>query len=66
MIVLTEEQARALEEQQGPIQVVHPRTQARFVLVPQDVYEQVCKIVDGPNRRGWSDPADDNLIRKKA
>jgi hypothetical protein len=57
MIELTEEQVRALEAQTaGPLQLQHPRTQEVFVLIRQDIYELVTKIIDGPNRRGWDDP----------
>jgi hypothetical protein len=64
MIELTEEQVRALEAQKGPLQVVNPRTREVFVLIRQDVYQLTCSIISGPNRRGWDDPADDDLIRK--
>lgn len=52
VIDLTEQQRRELDRP-GPT----------FVLVRRDIYEQVCRIVDGPNRNGWGDPADD-LIQK--
>ncbi len=32
-------------------------------MIPQNVYELTCGIVTGPNRAGWDNPADDNLIR---
>jgi len=67
MIELTEEQQKALEAQtQGPLQLLNPRTQEVFVLVRQDVYQLTSRILSGPNRRGWDDPADDDLIRKQA
>jgi hypothetical protein len=57
MMDMTEEQVRALEAQtQGPLQLRNPRTQETFVLIRQDVYELVKRIIDGPNRRGWDDP----------
>jgi hypothetical protein len=57
MIELNEDQQRALREaDKGPVKVVNPATQEVFVLVRQDVYELVRKIIDGPNRRGWDDP----------
>jgi hypothetical protein len=57
MIDMTEEQVRALEAQtQGPLPLQNPRTQETFVLIRQDVYELVKRIIDGPNRRGWDDP----------
>ncbi len=67
MIELTDEQIRAMGTQrQGPLQVKNPRTGETFLLIRSDVYELVRKIIDGPNRRGWGDPADDDLIRKQA
>ncbi|MCI0456073.1 MAG: hypothetical protein L0Z62_03715 [Gemmataceae bacterium] len=57
MIELTEEQVQALEAQtQGPLQLRNPRTQEVFMLIRQDIYEMVRRIIDGPNRRGWDDP----------
>ena len=67
MIDLTEEQMEALEAHtQGPLPVRNPRTGETFLLIRRDVYELVRKVIDGPNRRGWDDPADDDLIRKHA
>lgn len=67
MIELTEQQAEALDKQvQGPLQLVHPRTQEVFVLIPQDIYQLTCNIVSGPNRRGWDDPADEELLGKQS
>jgi hypothetical protein len=67
MIELTEEQLEALEAQtQGPLQVLNPRTQEIYVLIRQDVYQLTSRIISGPNRRGWDDPADDDLIRNQA
>jgi hypothetical protein len=58
MIELNDEQARALESQaEAPPRVRNPRTQETFVLVREDVYETVRKIIDGYNRGGWDDPA---------
>jgi len=56
MIELTEEQMQAMEAAQGPLRVVNARTQQAFVLIRQDIYEKLCKIVEGPNRNGWDDP----------
>jgi hypothetical protein len=64
MIELTEEQARALEVQASPLHVRNPRTGEVYVLVRQDVYNLTCSIIGGPNRRGWENPADDDLIQK--
>jgi hypothetical protein len=67
MIELTEEQMQALEAQtQGPLQVLNPRTQEVYVLIRKEVYQLTSRILSGPNRRGWDDPADDDLIRKQA
>lgn len=66
MIELTEEQVVAMEGQKAPPQVVHPRTQDVFVLIRQDVYALVCKIVGGGEEQVWDDKADDDLIRKTA
>ena len=57
MIELTDEQLQALEAAEGPLQLVNPRTGQTFVLVRQDVYALMSKVVEGPNRRGWDDPA---------
>jgi len=64
MIELTEEQLRALETDKKPVQVLNPRTKEIFVLVRQDVYQLASHILSGPNRNGWDNPADDDLIRK--
>jgi hypothetical protein len=65
MIELTPEQAQAMEGQQAPLEVLNPLTQEVFVLVRRDVYKLACSIVSGPNRAGWDNPADDDLIRKR-
>ncbi len=67
MIELTDEQMQALEAAQGPVPVVNPRTQKTFVLISQEVFELVRKLVDGPNRRGWEDPEMEDFehLRKK-
>ena len=67
MIELTGEQIQALEAQSdGPLKIVHPRTQQVFVLIRQDVYELTSRIIGGLNHRGWDNPADADLIRKQA
>jgi hypothetical protein len=53
MIELTEEQVRALEAEEQPARFVNPATRETFVLIRQDVYELVRKILDVSNRRGW-------------
>jgi hypothetical protein len=66
MIELTAEQQRVMAtNSNGPVHVLNPATQAVYVLVPKDVYELTCRIISGPNRRGWDDPADDDLILVK-
>lgn len=62
MVELTEQQRRELDNP-GPTLAPDPKTGERFVLIRQDVYEMVRGLVDGPNRRGWADPADDGLIQ---
>lgn len=67
MIELTEEQMQAIDTaKEGPLKVIHPRTQEVFVLIRQDVYQLTSRIISGPNHRGWDNSADDDLIRKKA
>ena len=60
---LRQEQAQAMATQNTPLQVVNPLTQQVYVLVPEKVYELTCRIVSVPNRAGWDNPADDDLIR---
>jgi hypothetical protein len=56
MIDLTDEQARALDNQaEKPPRFRHPRTQETFVLIRQDVYELIGKVL-GPYDRVWNDP----------
>jgi hypothetical protein len=66
MIELTPEQARAMAAQNTPLRVLNPLTQEVFVLIRQNIYELTCGIVSGPNRAGWDNPADDDLIRKRS
>ncbi len=66
MIELTREQALAMAAEKKPLHVLNPLTQEVYVLVRQEVYKLTCNIVDGPIRRGWVDPADDDLIKKRA
>jgi hypothetical protein len=56
MIEMTEEQMQAMETARGPLRVLNTHTQQTFVLIRQDVYEKLCKLVEGPNRSGWDDP----------
>ena len=66
MIELTEEQAKALEGQKAPLQLVNPRTREVFVLVRKNIYDLTCGIVGGGQGKPWDDEADDDLIRKPA
>jgi hypothetical protein len=66
MIELTEEQARAMAAQKSPLHVKNPLTQEVFVLIRKDVYDLTCNIVSVPNRSGWDDPGDDDLITRTA
>ena len=66
MIELTEEQAKAMEGQKAPLQLVHPRTREVFVLVRKNVYDLTCAVVGGGKGQPWDDEADDDLIRKDA
>jgi hypothetical protein len=66
MLPLTDEQVQALESHTGPFKLVNPRTQEVFVLVRQDVFKLTSAIISGPNRRGWDDPEDDDLIKEDA
>ena len=65
MIELNEEQTRAMAAEKAPLHVLNPLTQEVFVLIRKDVYDLTCSIVSGPNRAGWDNPADDDLIRKR-
>ena len=66
MLSLTEQQVQALEAQKEPLRLVNRRTQEVFVLVRQEVYKLTSSIINGPNRRGWDDPEDDDLIKEGA
>jgi hypothetical protein len=76
MIELTEEQVRALSEPHStPPQLLNPRTQEAFVLVPVDEYKQLTTAIydDSPwtreelqamaaataERAGWETDAED-------
>ncbi len=56
MIAMTDEQMQAMDVGKGPIRIMNTRTQQTFVLIRQDIYDKLCKIVEGPNRNGWDDP----------
>jgi len=62
MIELTEAQLKALDAhaEQLPI-AIDPRTQEAFVLVRQEAYEKMRRLIDGMTRSaGWDDPALDD------
>lgn len=62
MIELTEQQVRSLETPQGiPVRVVNPKTQQRFVLLPEEEYERLSDYDTGP----WTDEERD-LLRAEA
>jgi hypothetical protein len=65
MIELTEEQARAVEQDAPPV-LLNPRTREEFVLVRKEVFENMRKVL-APLSRGWDDPALDvyEQYRKK-
>jgi hypothetical protein len=50
-IRLTEQQQRALETEAEPPQVVDPRTNAAYVLIPLTEYEAVREIVEDERRQ---------------
>lgn len=60
-IELTEQQQQAIAGAPTP-RVSNPRTQERFVLIREDVYETLRKAV-GPLNRNWDNPADDDLVK---
>lgn len=65
MIELTEQQIRAMEQTNGPLPMLNPKTQVVYYLIRQDVYQLTCGIVGGRQGQVWDDQADDDLIRKK-
>lgn len=66
MIELTEEQARALAQQQAPVQLRDPRTGEVYVLLRKNVYDLTCTVVGGGKGKVWDDEADNDLIRNGA
>ena len=62
MIELTEQQRQALG-QESPPRVINPQTKERFVLIREDVYESVRRIL-GPLNRNWDNAEDGDLIKK--
>lgn len=63
MIELTEEQRQTLSGNEQPPIVVDPATGQRYRLIRQEIYDLVRGTLK-PYDRGWSDPSDDDLIRK--
>jgi hypothetical protein len=62
MIELTEQQVEALERREAiPPRVVHPKTQQRFVLLPEEEYLRLTGYHAGP----WTDEERD-LLRAEA
>jgi hypothetical protein len=62
MIELTEQQVHALEQAQTtPPRLVNPKTQQRFVLLPEEQYAQLAAYDSGP----WSDE-ERELLRAEA
>lgn len=62
MIELTEQQVCALEQAQAsPPRMVNPKTQQRFVLLPEEQYAELSAYDAGP----WSDDERD-LLRAEA
>jgi hypothetical protein len=75
-IELTREQQQALDARaEDPIRVIDPRTQDRYVLVREEVYEKLQGLIAGDRltederrailrgvwrRAGWDDPAMDD------
>jgi hypothetical protein len=55
MIELTEEQRRELDQPE-PARARDPQTNETYVLVREDVYQKMRKVIDGYTRRaGWDD-----------
>jgi hypothetical protein len=62
MIELTEQQVQSLETPQAiPARVVNPKTQQRFVLLPEEEYERLSRYDTDP----WTDEERD-LLRAEA
>jgi hypothetical protein len=55
MIELTSEQRQALRD--GPARVRDPETNEKYVILSEEAYERLRKVVDGFTRSaGWDDP----------
>jgi hypothetical protein len=64
MIELTEQQRQAMDRAEQPTVALDPRTGQEYLLIKREVYEKV-RLFLKPLGRGWDNPADDDLIRKK-
>ena len=62
MIELTDQQRQNLGRENPP-RVIDPLTKERFVLIREDIYEKVKKVLT-PMNRNWDNPADDDLIKR--
>jgi hypothetical protein len=61
MIELTEQQRQEIANETPP-EVINPQTRERFVLLREDVYEKVKRILSRLNRYWGS--GEDDLIRR--
>jgi hypothetical protein len=58
MIELTEEQRQAVHEHPGqPLPMMDPATHEKFMLIPNELYENLMQYDDGP----WTDEERDLL-----
>jgi hypothetical protein len=62
MIELTEQQRQDIGNESPP-RVIDPFTKERFVLIREDIYEKVKKVLS-PMNRNWDNPEDDDLIQR--
>jgi hypothetical protein len=65
MIELRDDQLQALDGPEQPAVAVDPRTGQEYLLIRRDIYENVCGILR-PLGRAWDNPADDDLIARRA
>jgi len=76
MLELTLQQRQAIHASESPVRLVDPETNATFVLLPAELYEQVQGLfgedfdptlaypaTDRAFREGWSDPKLDDYDR---
>lgn len=62
MIELTEQQRKDIGAESPP-RVIDPLTKERFVLIREEIYEKVKRVLT-PMNRNWDNPADDDLIKR--